>query len=480
MTSVADLGGPKLAAGNPGEVRTIARRMSRLASDADQLRSRLTPQALRAEWSGGAADAFAADVTKVPDDLAKVRDSYSMAGAALGRYATALEGAQREIARRASEVDEADRRAHAAATRGSAADGQLRSAQLQSVTLDPLQRAQAERDADRALATRTAARSEQASAEGDRERARSHAKVAKEAFEAEAARCATALDGASAAGIKNDINSWWERNSWVVEAAGEAVWDATKTTGKVLYDIGRDVLMTPANFHEGLTTGDWKAFSESLESVGIVLGALAVVAAVVFTGGSAVPIFLAGAGALTAGMKLGTDLGRAINGDAEVTGETLAWDVLNVATVGVGAVAVRAMKPLAAKGLAKLGANTNAGGVQTRLLRYGDDAYGGGPALANRIAIRAERTGPWWQYRKGPDWEMRHADVIRDQVLFWGSNGKDLADKYGDASDSAPAPDAADATTAVLRPNALTVNGSTAIRHRVSLDGRPFVLQPGY
>lgn len=147
------------APGSPESVRSASTALSGVARIASQARADLVRQTGAAgieHWKGSAADAFRADVHKLPGDLQTVDTSYSEAAAGLSSFRAVLEKAQSDargilaVAERAkADKDSADMRLRTAQSEVEALtvshlrdEASLKALQAQqALTIDPAQRA---------------------------------------------------------------------------------------------------------------------------------------------------------------------------------------------------------------------------------------------------------------------------------------------------------------------------------------------------
>src|ERR1700722_4315404 len=79
----------RLLAADPGEVGALAGAFRRVSSQAEQSAAALRG-AHDANWTGASADAFRAQLGKLPGDLDRVQQSYGDAASALDGYETQL------------------------------------------------------------------------------------------------------------------------------------------------------------------------------------------------------------------------------------------------------------------------------------------------------------------------------------------------------------------------------------------------------
>lgn len=232
--------------GEPATVRALARRLGRVADDAEQARAQvrgLVGDSAVLEWVGLSGDAFRAQLGELPGQLDKLADSYARAERALATWAGDLDSAQAQADRalvqgRAARAD-LDRALGELSAATSAATGAATTVQTLAIASepDPDQVRSATRRAQAAAAQREQVETAVAAAEARLEAAKRLARDAQSMREDAGRRTAAALDDAAEAGIPP--NSFWDD---LTSVAGK-VWSVTVTVAKVVVAVGSIVAL---------------------------------------------------------------------------------------------------------------------------------------------------------------------------------------------------------------------------------------------
>jgi uncharacterized protein YukE len=190
------------AQGSPAAYAMLAAALDEVAVNASEVRSDLELIRRNVDgsiWRGSAADSFADEIGKLPDQLTKLFDSYSSAAEALFTYGVTLEGLRRQASAAAREgvaAESAELTAHQSRSAAAAADAQVRSSAPPDMPPPPpADLSGHDRAIDAARQRISAARSELDGVRQERESAESVA--------------ADRIHAASKQGIKND--PWWKR-----------------------------------------------------------------------------------------------------------------------------------------------------------------------------------------------------------------------------------------------------------------------------
>ncbi|MDT0266885.1 RHS repeat-associated core domain-containing protein [Streptomyces sp. DSM 44915] len=238
--------------GEPDEVRQLADELQEFADDVGEALGKvrgLAGERAMLDWAGLSADAFRREFDGVPDNLAKLEDSYSLCSQALQTYWPKLQTAQ-GMADRALDravAAQADL-ASAQSALGDATDWVGRAGEEAERLQREGERTDAEppdeadvraatRDHQAAEAAAGAARSRVADAEERLAAARQLALDAQEMREDAARECARGIEDASDAGIQN--RKWWEKAiKWVTDN-----WDTIVAVCKVIVAVLGIVVM---------------------------------------------------------------------------------------------------------------------------------------------------------------------------------------------------------------------------------------------
>ncbi|MEV4422675.1 hypothetical protein AB0L40_22270 [Patulibacter sp. NPDC049589] len=322
MTSTRELLGSPLADGDPETVRSLGRSLRQTAGSAAAINTSLKRVDSGQAWQGDAATLFSDALDDLPRDLAKIHDSCLAAGDATIAFADALGTVRSAVGAQVGPIQAADGAITSANARIASVDAELRRLAISSLGhLDPAAQVQIDAQRRRLVQARALASASQARAKGELDAAHRAVEVAKDAFRDAERRCKSALEAASDLGIKNSIRSFVDRHGplgVVVKALQEVTKILINGTIGVVWNLG-----------VGLLSGDWAPFSKSLDDLGLIAAAAALVLIAVGTGGTAL-VVLAGIGAAAAGTKLATDALRRNAGDERVADGDLAGDVASV------------------------------------------------------------------------------------------------------------------------------------------------------
>ncbi|MER6150682.1 RHS repeat-associated core domain-containing protein [Streptomyces hirsutus] len=233
--------------GDPDRVRSLAKQLHDFAddvSDALRLVKGMAAEQAVLTWAGKTAEVFQDEFSGVPKNLKKLEKSYGLAGDALAAYWPELERAQALADKALAKGREAQADLSSAKSRLSSADSWVTRANREAEKYkddptggkdvekpDEAKVRAATRDAQKAEAAHTAARSDVTAAQSALDAAKKMAEDARRMREDAAGKAKRQLEEASDAGIRN--RKWYEEiGDWFVDN-----WDTIVAVCKVVVAV---------------------------------------------------------------------------------------------------------------------------------------------------------------------------------------------------------------------------------------------------
>jgi uncharacterized protein YukE len=276
MTDVGILGADAVR-GNPDALGAVTQFLRTTATEIETVRGTLTSHTLHGSWAGDAAQAFRGLLNDTPNDLAKAARSYDHAADAVASYVARLRSAQ------ATAASLADRLANALAraSQGDRAIGLAQQAvdaarRTYNHTPDPAAHRRARLVLDDRLRALSNAQHARGAVQGEIDALRRQAADNRHALDSAARSARDLLHQASVEGIRN-ANALHRAGSLIVNGVKHDVKRLVHVAGRVLHEAAQ-VAHAVGHFFASM---DWKKISGVLETIGLVMAGVALLAGLV-------------------------------------------------------------------------------------------------------------------------------------------------------------------------------------------------------